>query len=103
MYNEVETSGGRWKPQVVGQKLEGILKSRQVRPGSNNTDYTQFHLIEQDTDQEYLLWGAVLENKLAEVEDGSKVLITFKGEARSKSGNKFPDYSVAVWSDENPL
>lgn len=26
-YNEVE-SGGVWKPEVVGDKLEGVLKSR---------------------------------------------------------------------------
>ena len=44
----------------------------------------------RDPDQEYLLWGAVLQNKLAEVADGSRAIITFKGEVRSKSGNKFP-------------
>jgi hypothetical protein len=100
-YNEIDTKGGSWKPTFVGQKLEGVLKSRTVQKGSNDRDYTQFHVIEEETDQEYLLWGAVLESKLAEVPDGSKILVTFAGEGRSKKGNPFPNYTVAVWSDED--
>jgi hypothetical protein len=36
---EVETAGV-WKPTVVGDKFEGILKSRKMLPGTNSKDYT---------------------------------------------------------------
>jgi hypothetical protein len=45
---------------------------------------------------EFKLSGAVLESKLAEVPDGSQVLLTFKG----KPKNTYSDYSVAVWGDQ---
>jgi hypothetical protein len=97
-YNEVESSGV-WKPTVVGDKFEGILKGRKILTGQNNKPYTQFLFEQMETDIEFKLSGAVLESKLADVPDGSQVLLTFKG----KPKNTYSDYSVMVWGDENPL
>jgi hypothetical protein len=94
-YNEVETAGV-WKPTVVGDRFEGILKSRKVLPGTNGKDYTQFTFGQLETGEEFKLSGAVLENKLAHIEDGSQVLLTYKG----KPKNTYLDFSVMVWGDE---
>lgn len=97
-YNEVAT-GNRWKPTVVGAKIEGKLVKREVKSGKNG-DYHWFFIVDE-TGEESVVWGAVLEKKLGEVEDGSKVILTYKGEVRSKTGNTFPDYTVMVWSDDD--
>jgi hypothetical protein len=97
-YKEVE-SGGMWKPEEVGAKFEGVLKSREVKRGQNDKDYTLFTFEEHETGNEVKVSGSVLENKLAEVPDGARVLLTYKGEQRGKNGNKYKDFSVAVWED----
>jgi hypothetical protein len=94
-WNEVE-SGGVWKPEVVGERLEGVLKSRKMASGRNGEDYTIFTIEEEGTGEERKVSGAVLESKLAVVEDGSKILLTYKG----KPKNTYKDYSVAVWDDK---
>jgi hypothetical protein len=95
MYNEVE-SGGVWKPEVVGDKLEGVVKSRKTAMGRNNEEYTIFTIVQEGTDEERRVSGAVLETKLGTVEDGSKVLLTYKG----KPKGTYKDYSVGVWDDQ---
>ena len=94
-YNEVESSGV-WKPTQVGDKFEGILKGRKTLMGQNGKEYTQFIFEQLESDIEFKLSGAVLESKLAEVADGSQVLLTFKG----KPKNTYSDYSVMVWGDQ---
>ncbi|HLY40450.1 MAG TPA: hypothetical protein VKR52_04510 [Terracidiphilus sp.] len=98
-WNEVE-SGGAWKPTEVGAKLEGTLKAKESREGKNGKDYTQF-VIETESGDTYNVSGAVLESKLSELEIGSRVLLTYKGEQSSKNG-KYKDFSVAVWEDDKP-
>jgi hypothetical protein len=97
-WNEVE-SGGVWKPENVGDKLEGVLKSRESRTGQNDKEYISFTIAEEGTDKEVKVSGSVLENKLAEVKDGARVLLTYKGEQRGKNGNKYKDFTVAVWEE----
>lgn len=93
-WNEVE-SGGSWKPKEVGEKLEGVLKSRQVLDGRNNQPYTLF-TIEDIEGNERKVSGAVLESKLEDVEDGTKILLTYKG----KPKGTYLDFAVQVLSDE---
>jgi hypothetical protein len=93
-YNEVE-SGGVWKPEVGGEKLEGILKSRRKASGRNGEDYTIFTIEEEGTGEERRVSGAVLESKLGGLEDGVKVMLTYKG----KPKGTYKDYSVGVWDD----
>jgi hypothetical protein len=95
-YSEVESSGV-WKPTEIGAKFEGILKSRKTLTGQNNKEYTQFTFEQSETGIEFKLSGAVLESKLAEVEDGKQVLLTYKG----KPKNTYSDYSVMVWDGES--
>jgi hypothetical protein len=92
-WNEVE-SAGAWKPTEIGDKLEGVLKGRQSVPGKNNKDYTIF-TIEDEEGAERKVYGAVLESKLAEVEDGTKIQLTYKG----KPKGTYLDYSVMTWTD----
>jgi hypothetical protein len=94
-WNEV-TDGGAWAPQI-GDKLEGIVKSRQTKKGQNG-EYTIF-TIENTEGEEFQLWGVVLETKLGQLEDGTKVLITYKGEQRGKSGGKYKDFAVMKWEE----
>jgi hypothetical protein len=92
-YSEVQ-SGGVWKPEAVGEKLEGVLESRQTASGRNGEDYTIFTLKE-DSGEVRKLSGAVLESKLGGLEDGVRILLTYKG----KPKGTYRDYSVAVWED----
>lgn len=95
-WNEV-TDGGQWAPQI-GDKLEGIIKSRETKKGQNG-EYTAF-TIENAEGEAFRLWGAVLETKLGQLEDGTKVLLTYKGEQRGKNGGKYKDFSVMSWDEE---
>lgn len=104
MYKEVE-SGGVWKPKIVGDTFEGVLKSRKVLPGKNNQNYTQFTFEQEGTGEEFKLSGAVLENKLnakdsngdLQIPDGTKVLLTYKGMPKGT----YLDFSVMAWTDED--
>jgi hypothetical protein len=72
------------------------LKSRKLLTGSNGKEYTQFTFEQLETGEEFKISGAVLENKLAQVEDGKQVLLTYKG----KPKNTYLDFSVGVWDAE---
>jgi hypothetical protein len=96
-WNEVE-SGGVWKPKDVGEKLEGVLKSRKIALGKNNVNYTIF-TIEEPNGEERNVSGAVLESKLADIEDGTKILLTYKG----KPKGTYLDFTVMQWQDEPSL
>jgi hypothetical protein len=94
-WNEVET-GGVWKPKEVGEKLEGVLKSRRTAKGQNSKDYTIFTIEERETGEERQVSGAVLESKLASIDDGTKVILTYKG----KPKGTYLDFAVMAWSDD---
>jgi len=94
---EIE-SGNKWTPKEIGEKLEGVLKEREVKDGRNNQKYTLF-FIEKPDGEVKAVSGAVLESKLAEVEDGEKVLLTYKG----KPKGTYLDFSVMVWEDQPAL
>lgn len=99
-YNEV-VDGGVWKPEVVGEKLEGTIKSREVRKGQNDEPYTSFTIEELSGGEERKVSGKVLEGKLGELEDGTRILLTYKGKSKTKNGNYFKDFSVMVWSNDD--
>jgi hypothetical protein len=94
MYNEIE-SVGVWKLENIGDKLEGILKSRKTASGRDGKSYSIFTIVEEGTNEERLGSGAVLDSKLGSLEDGVKVLLTYKG----KPKGTYRDYSVGVWDD----
>ncbi len=95
-WNEIE-SGNKWVPKELGEKLEGVLKHRESKDGRNNQKYTLFY-IETTAGEEKTVSGAVLENKLSEVEDGERVLLTYKG----KPKGTYLDFSVMTWDEEKP-
>jgi hypothetical protein len=94
MWGDEIESGGVWKPTKIGDKLEGVLRERTVLPGRNDKDYTLFTIETEEGDVK--ISGAVLESKLAEVADGSKILVTYKG----KPKGTYLDYAVQVWREE---
>jgi hypothetical protein len=49
--------------------------------------------VEEGTSEDRLASGAVLDSKLGSLEDGVKVLLTYKG----KPKGTYRDYSVGVW------
>ena len=95
-WKEVESEGS-WSP-AEGDKLEGVIASRLTKKGQNEKDYTEF-TIETDEGEHIRIWGAVLETKLGQLEDGTKVIITYKGEQRGKNGNRYKDFAVQAWED----
>lgn len=95
-WNEIE-SGNKWVPKEIGEKLEGKLKEREMKDGRNGTKYTAFY-IEKPDGEVKMVSGAVLESKLAEIENGEKLLLTYKG----KPKGTYLDYSVMIWEEEKP-
>ena len=59
-------------------------------------DYTLFTIEEMGTGEERKVSGAVLESKLADIADGTRVLLTYKG----KPKGTYLDFSVMEWKDE---
>lgn len=96
-WNEIE-SGNKWVPKEVGEKLEGVLKNRELKDGRNGQKYTLFS-IETPEGEVKSVSGAVLENKLSEVEDGERILLTYKG----KPKGTYLDFSVMRWEEKPEL
>jgi len=75
-----------------GAKIEGNLVKKQA--GSFGDNYT----IQTANGEEFLVFGTtVLNNKMASVEEGKEVRITFLGEEKAeKSGRMYKDFDVEV-------
>lgn len=82
-----------------GDVTEGIYQGRQEHVGENDS---QVHYIEIDGEL-CSFWGsAVLDARLASVQVGDEVRITYKGKAKSKTpGRKgYHDYTIEVAEDD---
>lgn len=95
-YREVE-SGGKWVPKEIGEQLKGTLAGRRLLDGKNGEKYTVF-TVEKENGDMVNTSGAVIESKLSKLEDGNKVIITYRG----KPKGTYADVSVMVWEDDKP-
>ena len=65
-------------------------------------NHSKMYTIKNDDDENIGMWGStVLDSKMAEVEIGSLVKVTYVGKAKSpKSGKEYKDFSVLVKRDD---
>lgn len=99
-WKEVE-QGNVWKPEVVGEKLEGTIKSRETRKGQNDADYISYTLTRTEDGEDVRTSSKGLDGKLANIPDGEHVLITYKGKEKTKSGFYVKTFSVMTWDEED--
>jgi hypothetical protein len=102
MGNWKEVEGGNvWKPETVGDKLDGTIKSREQRQGQNNQEYTSFTIVRFEDGEEIKTSGKGLEDKLKSIPDGTRILLTYKGKEKTKSGFYVKTFSVMTWDEED--
>lgn len=79
-----------------GDKITGVYKGYEEIAKTNS----RLHLLDTE-DGKIKVWGSkVLDGKLEEVENGTKVMIKYKGKVKSKSSQfKYKDYEV--WKAKN--
>jgi hypothetical protein len=80
---------------VIGAGISPILDNPLRHPRGQRHMYA-IAVGDRETGEEFKLSGAVPENRLAHVEDGKQVLLTYKG----KPKGTYLDFSVMVWGDE---
>ena len=87
-----------WDWETDGEKVEGELVKVDTGVGKNESNVYTIKAEEGEVG----IWGtAVLDNRLNELELGTKVQIIYKGERKNpESGRTFKDFSIAVWSEE---
>ena len=86
-----------WDWESDGEKVEGELIKVETGVGKNESNV---YTIKAE-DGEVGIWGtAVLDNRLSELELGTKVQIIYKGNKKNpESGRVFKDFSVSIWSE----
>ena len=70
-----------WKPEEVGDSVEGVLVNKEPSPKYDNQIY---HLETKDKGQLVVFGTTVLDNRMAYVEVGEVVRITYKGTEKNK-------------------
>ena len=85
VYQEIETDV--WKPTTEGDKIEGILVSKDSEVGVNKSS---IYTIESEG-KAVGVWGsAVLDTKMTAVTVGSKIKIVYLGLGNQKKGQNAP-------------
>jgi len=84
-----------WKPENVGDCLEGTFHGMEKVPGKGKRDSFKSYHIEQPDGTRVRVASAMLNTKLNQVPKGTYVWLTYKGLFQTSNGNS-PDYDVEV-------
>lgn len=80
-----------WTPKNVGDSIEGVLVHKIAREGEISARY----YVDIWGKSRKLVWGtAVLDNRMALVEVGNAVRITYKGKEKNKKGQPLHIWKV---------
>ena len=80
-----------WKPENDGDQVEGRLVRKEENVGVNNSNL--YHIDHNGT--QTAVWGStVLDNRLAFVEIGTHIRITYKGTNKNKKGQDVKIFKV---------
>ena len=83
-----------WQPKVEGESIEGIL----IRKCSPEHDVSARYYLDLFGSGTKLLWGtAVLDQRMALVEIGDYVKVTYKGKVKTKDSKR----EVHIWKVES--
>lgn len=82
-----------WKPEAVGDCLEGIYQGVEIVPGKGSRKpFPSYHILRPDGERVRIA-SAMLNTKLNQIKKGTYVWLTYKGMYECKNG-KSPDYEV---------
>jgi len=88
----VEIEPNVWKAEKDGDSVEGVLKKVDKQVGPNKS--TLYHL---EGEKQYAVWGStVLDDRMAYVNEGEFVRITFKGTKENQRGQPTKIFKVEV-------
>lgn len=80
-----------WKPAAKDEKIRGKLINKQTGVGVNKSN--TYHL--ETKDGQKMVWGStILDDRMAYVNIGEEVVITFKGQETNKRNQPINIYKV---------
>lgn len=89
-YEEIE-GGNVWQFENEGDSIEGELIDIVAGQYGNN------YIIKDDKGDKYTIFGgSVINTKMANIEKGKKIKVTFLKEVKSSSGRTYKDFKVEV-------
>ena len=92
---------GVWKPAKEGDKIEGVLISKE--PKNENANLSAKYSIENKEGM-FLIWGCtILDDRMQYVKVGQEIRITYKGQTQNQRGQKVNLYEVAVAETEQGM
>ena len=81
------------------EEFEGILKSE--RKVDTKFGEKSLYGVEDMEGEPFVIWGsAQLDRKLADVDFGTRILIKHLGLKRGNGGNRYHDFEVNVWDED---
>lgn len=92
-WQEAGSGGETWKPENVGDSIQGLLTAVKENVGINNS---KVYMIEKEGEEEpYSVWGStVLDTKFQEISVGSEVKIEYLGQVKGKGPKPYKDFKV---------
>ena len=88
-YEEI-VAGQVWTIEKEGDSIEGVFKRTVAGQFGNN------YVIATEDEELTVFGSTVLNTKMASVDEGSKVRLTYIGEKKSKEGRVYKDFKVEV-------
>lgn len=80
-----------WKPEQDGDHIEGVFVKKEEDKGINNTN--AYYL--ETKDGQKLVWGtAIIDSRMAFIQPGDIIKITYKGAKENKKGQPLKIFKV---------
>lgn len=89
------TMAAPWKPEKVGDCLEGFYRGSEMVPGKGNRKPFKSYHIETEDGERRRVASAMLKTKLNQIPKGAYVWLTYTGMFDTDNGPS-PDYNVEV-------
>lgn len=89
-YEEIE-GGNVWQFEKEGDNIEGEFTD--IVAGQYGNNYV---VKDEKGDKFTIFGGSVINTKMANVEKGKKIRVTYLGEVKSQSGRTYKDFKVEV-------
>lgn len=92
-WQEAGQNGDSWKPENVGDTIQGLLTEKKENVGINNSNV---YVIELEGQEEPVsVWGStVLDTKFQEITIGSEVKIEYLGLEKGKGPKPYKNFKV---------
>ena len=86
-------SGNSWKPENIGDRIQGTYTELKKDVGINKSNVYQIQELEKE--EPTSVWGStVLDTKFQEINVGAEVLIEFLGNVKGSGPKPYKDFKV---------